>query len=86
MSVFLIALHEPNETVWRRLEDHWPNRHHRVSDRLALVAPEGIAVTSEIAELVGMNMEEKISGFVVLMDAYNGFGSPQTVEWLRNAS
>ena len=86
MSIFLIALHEPNEEVWKTVASKWPKRHHYVSDRLALVAPEGITVTSDIANQVGMNTEMRVSGLVVQMDAYNGFGAADTVQWLRNAS
>ena len=60
-----IALNEPNAGAWKRLQDRWPKPHRYVlTDRLALVAPEEIMLTEDVRDVVGMNDEHEVTGFV----------------------
>ena len=85
MSVYLVALDEPNAGAWRRLEATWPDRHLVLDDRVALVSPDGISLTEEICEAVGMSKDHLVGGFVaeVNYDAFNGWTNPRLWEWLR---
>ena len=83
MSVYLITLHEADEGVWARLKEHWPNRHYTLTDRMALVAPEGIAVTQDIADALGLDDEHEVSGIVVELLNYAGRGPSSAVEWIE---
>ena len=85
MSIYLIALEEKNEQVWEKIEATWPNRHRFVTDTMAFVAPEGITVTEDVSEAIGMNPEEDVSGFVVQMESYSGRSLKSTIRWINNA-
>ena len=66
MSVFLIALAEPDETAWSRLRDKWPDRHRVISDTLAMVAPGGVFSAMQIKEAVGIGVgDAEPAGLVV---------------------
>ena len=85
MNVYLITLQEKNEGVWEKIKATWPKRHRIETDTLAFVAPEGITIPEEISDLIGMNSEEDILGFVVQMDAYAGRSFKSTIKWIDNA-
>lgn len=83
MSVYLIALNEPGDETWEKVRESWPDRHYILTDRMAFVAPDGIAVTQDIADTLGMNSEHGISGIVVELDNYGGFNRSALVEWIN---
>lgn len=85
MYLFLVALEAPNPAVWAALENHWPNRHRIVNDRMAFVAPEGIAIASDIANVLGMNPQHEVHGVVVQLEKYSGRSSTDVVQWVDNA-
>ena len=88
MSVFLIALAEPDETAWSRLRDKWPDRHRVISDTLAMVAPGGVFSAMQIKETVGIGVgDAEPAGLVVDMPRL-GFGGAldtASAQWLRQA-
>lgn len=85
MAVFLISLNESNEETWEKVKGLWPDRHHVLTDRMAFVAPQGIAVTQEIADSLGMNSEHRVLGIVAELDNYGGFNQSGLVEWIKKA-
>ena len=84
MSTYLVILNDPNEEAWKRLADKWPDRHYIVTDRLAFVAPEGISITEEITETVGLNENHKVVGIAAEIQhgAINGWSRRGLWEWL----
>ena len=85
MSVYLIALDEPNAEAWDRLKEEWSSRYLILNDRIALVSPEGISLTEDVCDVVGTNDAHEVTGFVaeVNYDAFNGWTNPRLWEWLR---
>ena len=82
MSIYLIALNEPNAAAWTAVRDKWPARHYILTDHMAFVAPEGIVLTQEIADALGINSERRISGFVVELNNYSGLSRAALKEWI----
>ena len=82
MAVYLIALNEPDENIWETVRNMWPERHHILTDSMAFVAPEGVALTQEIADSLGMNSEGGVSGIVAELNNYGGFNRSALVEWM----
>ena len=60
----------------------WPDRYFILDDRLAFIAPEGITLTSDTAETVGVKSEEDLLGVVVEFSSYSGFNRSDLWEWL----
>lgn len=88
MSVFLVALSEPDTGAWISVQTEWPEHHLLISDTLALVAPPGIQTTSEIQGIVGIRAELNTpTGMVIELveGKYNGVLPANTVDWLRKA-
>lgn len=87
MSVYLIALHERSDSVWRKMEEAWPGRHHVITSTLAFVAPRGISTPSEIAKVLGITAgeDDRALGFVLQMDSYSGRSFTEAVDWLKKA-
>lgn len=84
MSVFAIVLVEQTQDEWASVKEHWPDRHYILSKRIAFVAPEnGTVLTGEIADKVGMNKEEQITGFVMKSAANSGFANAGLWEWMK---
>ena len=86
MSIYLVALNQPDERAWGRLKAKWPeSRSYILTDRLAFVAPEEIMLTEDIGEIVGMNLEHDVTGFVaeIQYDTINGWNRQAVWEWLR---
>ena len=86
MSIYLVALNEPNEGAWKRLQNRWPKPHRYVlTDRLALVAPEEIMLTEDVRDVVGMNDEHEVTGFVaeIQHNTIDGWNRQALWEWLR---
>lgn len=86
MSIYLVALNRPDEGAWERLKAKWPkSRRYLLTDRLAFVAPEEAVLTEDIGEIVGMNEEHDVTGFVaeIQYDNINGWNRQAIWEWLR---
>ena len=85
MSIYLVALNDPAEDAWIQVRESWPERHYILTDRLAFIAPEDTLLTETVGEMVGMNEERKLSGFVVEItyEAINGWNRPGLWEWMR---
>ena len=85
MSISAIILNESNEAVWRAVRDRWPDgRHYILTDRVAFVAPEGITLTQDVADHVGMSGD--VLGIVIEFDKYHGFNHSGLWEWLDKVS
>ena len=86
MSIYLVALNQPDEDTWERLKAKWPeSRRYVLTDRLAFVATEELMLTEDICEIVGMNEEHDVTGFVaeIQYDTINGWNRQAVWEWLR---
>ena len=89
MSTYLVVLNEPDDAAWKRLAEKWPDRHYILNERVAAVAPEGISITEEVTEAIGMNETGKVVGIVaeIQHEALNGWnrrglrntGRPRTI-------
>ena len=85
MSIYLVALNQPDEGAWERLKAEWPkSRRYILTDRLAFVAPEEMSLTEDIGEIVGMNAEFDVTGFVaeIQYGTINGWNRQALWEWL----
>ena len=84
MSIFAIYLNQPNKEAWDKLENVWSGRHFILDDRLALISPKDVALTSEIARTLGIGSHagDPIFGFVAEISAYYGFNRRDLWEWL----
>lgn len=84
MSLFAIVLNKPSQDAWKAVKENWPSHHYFLTDRIAFVAPDnGTVLTSQIAELVGMNDEKMVSGFVMKSAANAGYNDASLWEWMR---
>ncbi len=83
MTVYAVFLNEPNEEAWAVLAERWPDRHFILTGNLAFVAPEGLTLTSAIAEAVGIGDAEDRHGIVFEWAAHNGYNRSDLWEWLR---
>ena len=84
MSTFAVYLNEPNEAAWERIRTEWPTRHFILDAQLALVAPESMILTSDIAKRIGMDEETGgTRGLVMEISSYFGFNRTDLWEWLR---
>ena len=81
MDIYAIVLNGPSETAWDRIKEKWKN-HYLVSDTLALIATEEIAITLSIAESIGINKEGGVTGIVFQVSYYSGWHDRTTWEWL----
>lgn len=88
MSTYLVVLNEPDEAAWERLAEKWPDRHYILNDRIAAVAPEGISITEEITEAIGMDETQAVVGIVaeIRNDTVNGWNRRGLWEWLGKHS
>ena len=82
MGTYAIFLNQPSQHAWDAIRMKWPDRHFILDDRLAFIAPEGIILTSDIAETVGVKSEEDLLGVVVEFSSYSGFNRSDLWEWL----
>ena len=85
MSIYLVALVEPNEEAWASLKEKWAKRYFILTDRLAFVATESDVLTEDVCEAVGMNEDVDVTGFVAEIDhgTINGWTRKAFWEWLR---
>ena len=88
MSIYVIFLERPNVAAWNQVRHMWPNRHHIVHETVALVAPEEVTLTREIAVAVGIASESTTgaTGLVVEFAHHYGFADRALVEWLDKFS
>ena len=84
MSTYLIVLNEPDEAAWKRLAEKWPARHYILNERVAAVAPDGISITEEVTDALGMDETGKVVGIVaeIRHEAVNGWNRRALWEWL----
>ena len=83
MNTFAVYLHVPNPDVWSKIRAEWPSRHFILDDRIAAIVPEGIALTSDISQKLGIGAATAIRGLVVEISAFNGYTRADFWEWLR---
>ena len=84
MNVYAIFLNEPNGSVWAAINEHWPERHFTLDNKLAFVSPpEEITTTKNISDKAGINGESNVMGVVLQISAYTGFNSIDLWEWLQ---
>ena len=83
MTIYAIFLNKPDDQAWQALAETWPDRHFVLTENLAFVAPEGITLTGQIAETVGIGGEREVLGIVFDWNAHNGFNRGDLWEWLR---
>ena len=85
MSTFSVYLNEPDDAVWETIREAWPGRHFILDERMEFIAPEGLALTSDIAKRVGMDVEtgNGIHGIVAELGSYYGLNRIDLWEWLR---
>ena len=86
MSIYLVALNEPSKLAWETIQTNWPAHHLLLTDHLAFMAPDEPALTSTIAETIGMNDEEKVLGIVVELGNKSGYNQTSLNEWLSKFS
>ena len=89
MTVFLITLVDPHEGAWNLLKEKWPDSHHIVNDRLAFVAPPGIATSGTVKESIGISTGSGDSPTGVVASMLDGTSSgvlpTKAVAWLKAA-
>ena len=83
MDTYAIILNDPSTFAWQAIRDAWPERHFLLTERVALVAPEGITLVDDIAERVGIGKEQEILGIVIELGNYTGFNRSALWEWMR---
>lgn len=86
MSIHAIILDKPNPVVWDRVRREWPIN-YVVSDSVGfIVSDKAVTLNREIAEMLGMNDESRLSGVVVeINDNWFGYYSRDLWEWLNKA-
>ena len=86
MSLYLIALQEPNSSVEKKLKSEWPNHHFRISDTLYFVSAKGVATAQTIRERIGISTDRNAPwGLVAPMAKTSGVLSGEAVDWYRAA-
>ena len=87
MSIYLIALNDDSPDEWGTLKKSWPNRHYILTNRLAFVAPEGISLTEDIGEILGIDEEGDITGLVIeWQEPCYGYNKKALWEWTKKAT
>ena len=86
MSVYLVVLEKPDESVWTVLKEKWPDRQHYILDkRLAFIAPEPrgkVLLVEDICDALGMGPQNQVTGIVSqVSDATNGWQEQPFWEW-----
>ncbi len=83
MSVYAAFLNEPDKSAWEALREKWPNgRSFVLTDNLAFVAPEGLTLTTEVADAVGIGEKNDLPGVVFEWGVHTGFNRGELWEWL----
>lgn len=86
MSVYAILLQTPQQSMWTKVQEKWPDRHYIMNDIVAFVSPSGISTSHGVADMLGINSQEKEIGLVVEVTAsHRGYVSGNLVEWLAKA-
>ena len=84
MDTYAIYLNDKSDEAWKKVRKKWVYN-HILDDRLAFVALEKVTTTADIAEAVGIGVgegDERLTGIVISMGAYNGFNDMDLWEWL----
>lgn len=82
MSVYSIILNESNKKTWDTIKSEWAERSYILTDTIAFIAPEKINLTQEIANILGMNSEGKVTGMVIESKNKAGWNDSSLIEWL----
>ena len=87
MRVFLIALTEPHAGTWGKLKQRWPDRHHIVTETLAMVSPVGgITTSGQIGKSIGISSsEDDATGIVLPLTGHSGSFPSDAVDWMNAA-
>jgi len=86
VSVYAIILQKPQQDMWKKIKDMWPNRNYVLNDIAAFISPPGISTSFGVADMLGMNSEEKEIGLVVeVTSSHQGYVDKTLVEWLKKA-
>ena len=86
MSTYAILLQTPQQAMWAKVREKWPDRHYIMNDLVAFIAPPGISTSHGVADILGINPEGKAVGLVVeVTDAHQGYVNKNLVEWLVKA-
>lgn len=86
MTTLAVYLNEPNEAAWKTIQSEWPDRHFILDERLAFIAPEGLALTSDVAKKIGLGENDSTLGVVMEIESHAGFNRSPLWEWLSKAS
>ena len=83
VKLYVVALTEPNESAWEKLEANWPGRFITAGDRLAFVTVEGASVARQIQEAVGIDVD-KATGLVIQLHTgeFAGTLPADVVKWV----
>ena len=83
MGLFVVILPRPSEQVWERVGNVWPDTSYIASDHTAFVSPDSGQSPQAVADLLGFNSEDRVSGTVVEMADIAGYGDSDLVEWVK---
>ena len=62
MSVYLVALTEPDANAWKAIEKRYRDSSYRVSDTLAFVVVEGVSTATTVRNAVGIDVSQSAPG------------------------
>ena len=88
MNIYLVALTDPDNAVWKRIRDTWPDSHNIASETVAFVRCNDFVTPSSVRRHLGIDLgENEASGIVVSIHPkdYSGVVPIETVDWLREA-
>ena len=84
MSIYLVTLNEDSADEWATLKTTWPGRYHILTNRIAFVAPQGLSLSEDIAETLGMNEEMDVTGLVIEWQSPStGYNRKALWEWMK---
>jgi len=83
MTVYAVFLNRPDEAAWKTLQEKWPGRHFILTEHMAFVAPEGLSLTTDVTQALGIGDEAERLGIVFEWAAHNGYNRSDLWEWLR---
>ena len=87
MTIYFVAIFEPTEEPWTRLETKWPHCLSKAAPQMAFVAPHEAMTVQQVAETAGLTLGGPYSGVVINLGEHSiwtGFGPQNIVEWIRN--
>ena len=88
MSVYLVALTEPDANAWKAIEKRYRDSSYRVSDTLAFVVVEGVSTATTVRNAVGIDVSQSAPGGIVVKlspSLYAGALPATVVDWIKAA-